>query len=393
MYSLQTTSKLDRTQPLSIYYDLDVINSDRSGLNAPVKLRFQETRNNPYLEAPENYMLSVVRFSLHTPSLPVFIPLVELGQANPNKTVYSITMTYVVGGNTITHQEFIIYTPEDLSAPVPNPPLVNQDITSDYYYVKSYQHIVKMINTTLANCLIGLNNAIVGAGGVALTTTPPYLDFDMSSFKAILASPQVAFDLNLGTPYKLYFNSPLYHILTSFPAFYYGYLGITQGKNYQLNIYTTPNNGNVLLGATNYLLTYQEDSSIAMMNPIQSIVFTTALLPVVSSNISNPKVFGVNTTNLFNSGENSNLAPVITDFEVPMGVDNTFRPNIQYTPTAEYRFVDLYGSSPISSIELSVYWKDNYNILHPFILNSGCSGNVKLLFRRRDFGNINLPIT
>jgi hypothetical protein len=129
---------------------------------------------------------------------------------------------------------------------------------------------------------------------------------------------------------------------------------------------------------------YQEQSAIALMNPIQSIVFTTSLLPVNETNVSAPKVFGGD-SRLTSSNNNVNIAPIITDFEISMTGDNTYRPNIEYTPQSEYRLIDLYGASPISGIEISCFWKTQFGNLIPFVLNSNCKSNIKLLFRRKDY--------
>jgi hypothetical protein len=123
------------------------------------------------------------------------------------------------------------------------------------------------------------------------------------------------------------------------------------------------------------------------MNPIQSLVFTTSLLPVQETNVSAPKVFGSD-SRLTSSNNNVNIAPIITDFEVPFSADNTYRPNIEYSPQSEYRLVDLYGASPISAIELSCFWKTQFGNLVPFYLNSNCKANIKLMFRRKDFNVI-----
>jgi hypothetical protein len=129
---------------------------------------------------------------------------------------------------------------------------------------------------------------------------------------------------------------------------------------------------------------YQEGSTIALLNPIQSLVFTTAMLPVIPSLTSVPKVFNA-PSGLFNVGNNSNLTPVLTDFQVPISATNTYRPSVEYTPSSEYRLADLYGTSPLSALEMSVFWKDVYGGLHPFFLGAGCSANIKIMFRRKDF--------
>ena len=390
MTSIQLKSKYDRTNPYHIYYDLDAINLDKTGTQAPPILRFTEVRNNPYLDAPENYFLSVVRFAIQTPSLPVFIPLIQTGQANPNLTIYSVSMSYVVGGNTLVAQTFLTYVPQNTYLPTPASPLVQQDVSSEYYYVYSYQYLIKLINTTIQTCFTALNALVVGAGGVLPTANAPFFEMNPNDFTMSFFADTLGFNETLGNPIKFFMNSAMYHLFNGFQADYLGYTGITNGRNYLFRIYGTSLN---LFNFPTYnaLVMYQEQSSIALWNPVQSLVFTTALLPVNETNVSAPKIFGLD-TRLGQSNNNVNVAPIITDFEVPFDPSNTYRPNVEYSPQSEYRLVDLYGASPISAIELTCYWKNQFGQLTPFILNSNSKANIKLLFRRKDFNVLNLNL-
>jgi hypothetical protein len=390
--SIQLASKYDATQPYHIYYDLDLINNDTTGLNPPVELRFNEIRNSPFLMSPENYFMSVVRFSLQTPTLPVFIPQVQLGQSDPNKLIYSITMSYNYLGTVYEFRQFINYVPTDLSLPLPNPPLDFQDLTSDYYFVFTYQHWALMLNNTLTACYNGLNALVVGAGGALPSPNAPFFEFDPQALIFILDADELGYDRGLANPIKIFVNTPLYTLFSSFQFTKYGFNNITNGKNYQFDIYNV-NNTNVLnLPTYNALQMYQEGSTIALLNPIQSLVFTTAMLPVIPSLTSVPKVFNA-PSGLFNVGNNSNLTPVLTDFQVPISATNTYRPSVEYTPSSEYRLADLYGTSPLSALEMSVFWKDVYGGLHPFFLGAGCSANIKIMFRRKDFNTTMLHKT
>jgi len=144
----------------------------------------------------------------------------------------------------------------------------------------------------------------------------------------------------------------------------------------------------ITIGGVQYYEISQESTSIGLLNPVNSIVFTTSLLPVSNALTSPPQVFNAN-AGLNSNGNNSNISPIITDFQVNVSNGSTYKNNITYTPTAEYRLVDLRSDTPLSSIELSVFWKDQYGTVHPFRLASGCSCNLKLMFRKKDF---NLPI-
>lgn len=384
--SLQFKSNLDISQPVHIYYDLDILNNDAQSISKPVPLKFEEVRNNPFLTAPENYYLSVARFQIQTgDTLPIFVPQVQVGQSDINLLIYSITLKY----KTYEYQKYVQYIPDDLSQSLPNPPLSFQDFTNQYYYCSSYQLWIEMVNKAFISAVAGLNALVVAGGDTLPSTNAPFLEFDPVNLVAILDADEAGYERTLTNPIQLYMNSPMYNLFSTFPAILQGYGNITNGKNYLLTIFNN-NNTNILnLPTYNVIQSYQEGSTVALMNPVQAIVFTTSLLPVIPSNVSQPRIFGLNSS-LANFGNNSNVAPVITDFVVPVDALNRYRPNIVYTPSAEYRLFGLYGNSPISAIELSAYWKDQFGQLHPIYLNSGCGASIKLMFRRKDFSNLTL---
>mgnify|MGYP003338678369 CR=1 FL=1 len=82
--------------PYHVYMDLDVVNNDYSATSKP-QLRFEETRNTPFLPGDSaDYFCSIIRFSIQTGNtLPVFIPKVQTGQTNVNKTIYQVTLMMV----------------------------------------------------------------------------------------------------------------------------------------------------------------------------------------------------------------------------------------------------------------------------------------------------------
>jgi hypothetical protein len=134
----------------------------------------------------------------------------------------------------------------------------------------------------------------------------------------------------------------------------------------------------------NAIQIYQEGETAALLNPIVSISFTTTLLPVNQEEVGLTQVLNDPQLNP-NVGNNSLIAPIITDFQVPFSALNTYKPEIQYTPSGEYRMIDLFGRSPLSSIDIQCQWKDAYGNFHDFVLGSGCRGDLKILFRRKDF--------
>ena len=54
-----------------IYYNITLTNNDTSDTHFPPPISFTETRNSPFINCPEDYFMSVVRFAMDTPTLPV----------------------------------------------------------------------------------------------------------------------------------------------------------------------------------------------------------------------------------------------------------------------------------------------------------------------------------
>ena len=133
----------------------------------------------------------------------------------------------------------------------------------------------------------------------------------------------------------------------------------------------------------------QEISSIALWNPVASIVFASALLPVHPTQTSLPKDAGNNNNSFTHNGNNSNLLNAISDFSIAVDGNNQYRPMVVYNPAAEYRLIDMHSCMNLNRVDIVVYWKDTFGNIHPFELHPGCAANVKLMFRRKDFNTTN----
>ena len=174
------------------YLDLDVVNNNLSAdTDAPI-LRFEETRNQPFLDGnSSDYFCTIIRFSIQTGnSLPVFIPRIETGQTDVNKTVYKITMTWGNGAD-INYSTTISvpYRSYDLTAPTPFAPNTVQDLSSTYYFVYNIQNVVEMLNTGLTNARVALLAPMTFNSDVRnalLLTTPPFFELDTSSNRLVI---------------------------------------------------------------------------------------------------------------------------------------------------------------------------------------------------------------
>lgn len=383
-----------------IYYNINITNNNNGADVPPPQVIFNETRNTPYLGNPSEYYMSVIRFSLETPTLPIWIPQVTVGQGNASQTIYSFTLSYDLSGVTYNQQNYLQYVAQNPSAPNPAPPITFQDLTSDYYYVYSVQNITQMLNTTLQtayNSIKATVNALPGAPQLP-SANAPFFEYNPTNNTFILDADISGYNLDSTTytPIKIWCNSPMYNLLSSFSAANYGFKGVTNGKNYLFNMryikgqsaypFSTAGPAGSNFNAQNCLQIFQEYPTLPLWCPIQSMVFTTALLPVVPELTALPTVFGSN-SKFVSDGNNSNITPVLTDFEIQLTDGFEFKPNITYAPAGEYRLTDLYGNTPLSALEVRVFWKDIFGNLKPFYLAEGCNASIKILFRKKIYNS------
>jgi hypothetical protein len=99
----------------------------------------------------------------------------------------------------------------------------------------------------------------------------------------------------------------------------------------------------------------------------------------VPNQLSAPLIFAEGGIVYANDGNNANFAQIITDFIADGG---QYKPNIIYTPT-QLRLIDLYGNTPISLIDINVFWKSKLGEFYPMQLNSGGACSIKCLFTKK----------
>lgn len=382
-----------RLLPLNVYYDLDLIENSAGDVEFQ-KIQFSDTRSNDLLNNPSAYMVSIVRFNLQTSgSIPVWIPVIQSvssGNMDPNKTIYSFTMTY----QGYEFRQYLEYAPTDTSVDPPADSggnFIGQNSTNSYYWVYTFQRIQELMNYCLEDAYNGLNALVLAGTGNNLPSfgNIPFIEFNPNNGACTLNADSVAFDIDGASPIEIYMNNPMFNLFSNFPVYRYGIQNITNGKNYKFNIKNQITNiFNVKTGYDAIQIYSDLASNIGLFNPVKSIVFSTSLLPVLPTLVGNPKIFNADAS-VSASQTNSLKAPILIDFVVPISglSQNTYTPEIYYEPSGELRFSDIISNTPITSISLDVFWKDAYGNLIPIRLQNQCSASVKLLFRRKDYFN------
>jgi hypothetical protein len=329
-----------------------------------------------------------------------------------NVTPYVVSNRFTTAG-TFTYSQPLIYQPNDLST---NPPKWNpaneqalsiEDLTSTYYWVYSYEIFINMVNNCFINSFWGLSGAYYTNAGLNLPATgiigsgrynPPSMSWNTDALTGIITGDNLTYSQNRNAqPVYLYFNSPFSTLFDSFPYIYpnvptesalYSYCIFSTLAGAGLYVVSSYTSLGVITPAYTAIQITQDHQTASLMNPVQSIVFTSTLLPVVNENVGLPLILNGTSPNQIQVGSSANIFPVVTDFIVPFSATNGYVPDISYVPAGEYRLVDLYGESPANQIDIQVFWKDQYGLLHPFLVGSGCSGSLKVMFRRKDYNNV-----
>jgi hypothetical protein len=323
------------------YLDLLLTNSVQSHSNQRVAISFMQNQSQPILKSTNGYQLSIIRFSLNTETLPVFIPVMQ----STNTTIYSVTMEI----NGKQYQQFMQFEPQNLNPADPD----------EYYYVYNYQFVIYLINKCLASCLTGLR---------ALTTCPtssaPTMTFDPTSQKCTL-NIDSGYGYNNSSKINIYLNNAVYALLASLPACVVNKNSL--GMDYQLNN---------LISQSSTALT-QDYSTVALWNPVSSIIFTSNLIPIYQS--QTPPIQIYENGQIANNSSNFNYLNVLTDF---IANDLQFVPYVQYSASV-YRYLSLKPNTDIRNIDLQVYWQNKGNgKLKPLYMGVGGTCSVKLFLSR-----------
>lgn len=418
-----------------VYYNATISNNQTvTQLDAAnPAIRFQETRSVPILRDASKYNFSIVRFTMNGPGkdLPLFIPVIRTGADNPtqdvNLTIYSVslmaTFNYTIGGNPYTFScqttQPLIWTPETLDVtqapvPVPSTTQTGQDLSSRYYWCYTYTHWLQILNTAFQACINDIQaqfsaNWLSPTGwnlagpALAIGTSAPTMTYNPTSNLFTLYADRYGFGGAARTSagavfpgpatgrdesFRLFFNANTFGMFANFNNIYYNYPnGLTNEILiypilYQ-NILTAPSPP--APAAKSYWIMNQDyESTSSLWSPIESIVFTSTMMPLVFEQTGDPVKFGDSII-----GPQGNIqsafTPIITDISLVNESAADYRGYIQYFPSAEYRLASFQRSkTPLANVDIQVFWKNRLDgQLYPVQMYNGSSVSVKFMFRRR----------
>lgn len=318
----------------NIYYNIVINNNGESSIPAI----YTEQKVKAIVEHPEQYFLSMVRFSLALQTVPIF---------TFKDDQYFITLSYLG---------------VDYSFPIVYQSLNTVGFPSNRA-VFSYQHMVDMINTTFETAF----NAIpVKPAGIV---NPPYMTYSgQTNLFTLHTQTQYA----LAGSIEIWFNNILYYFFDNFETLFNGENNASK-KDFKFIIQNKFVNTETFNGQPCYFF---DQEYVATFNfaELKTIVFKTSTIPV------RPEF----TPNLNNNG-NISFDPIMVDFEVdPEGSSALYRGYLNYVPSAQYRLIDLVGREPLSNISITVSYKDQNQVSFPVLIAPKKSLSMKLAFVKKD---------
>lgn len=129
----------------------------------------------------------------------------------------------------------------------------------------------------------------------------------------------------------------------------------------------------------------EEHSTLGTWTQFEAIRLTTASMPVRQEVVqasqfvdagSNPYA-GSQTNGLYSSQQ------ILTDFLPTQDVFGDVGTVLQFFPQGPYRLVDLFGTTPLSLIDVSVYWVDRNQAQYLLQIPPQQALSIKLLFKRK----------
>lgn len=335
---------------------------------------FLQTRTQTIVDNPADYYASIVRFEVPTHNIPTFVAAPLVGSMDVSKLTYSVTITYGTDSETVHLGANNIFQVSSPPAPIQADYRVKY---SQYYSFYDYEPFLTSINIAMDTALQNLKLRNPGI----TTTARPFLRYDAVTGLISITCQTVFNDVD---GCLLYFSNDLYEkVRLSVQSFdpndmvkyanIQTYFALTvYGDMSKSNLITiaAPNPG---AGTAGYI-NVQQFSSLWSWNDLVSIVITTNL-PISPEVITGP---------ISELGQ-STSRQIFSDF-VPQSSDGReIRNSVLYTPTAEYRLVDMISDSPIRTMQFEMWWQDNQNTLFPIMLDPFDNASIKLLFRKKSF--------
>jgi hypothetical protein len=126
----------------------------------------------------------------------------------------------------------------------------------------------------------------------------------------------------------------------------------------------------------NLLKVTQDFSSLVEWDDIKGIEFVSSKIPVAPQLIPNVTLPGQANNNIARGSQT-----ILIDFDLVKGNPFESRQLAQYFPQSEFKMLSLTGTTPLTVIDIQVYFVTYTNVIRELYLNPNTSFGIQLYFR------------
>lgn len=338
---------------------------------------YQEELSQALLTNPSDYYLSIVRFTIPTQNIPIFIAQVRpFPNTDLNSLIYSVTLTWNGFTSGQTFLQYLTTSPNALQSR----PLTMDHPEADktpYYYVFTYTQFLLMINNALQTAFTALGTA--SGGTLPIGSTAPFFIFDEINNRISLIAQNTHYNVSNVTPIKIFVNNYLFSFLDGIAVQNFGF-NLPTGEDFQFlvrnehnNFYNTPDTCPPPCPPT-YLIMTQQYDTLTNWNSFKSLVLTSNLLPIKSEYV--PRA------DFINQGQ-INTRGILKDFEPLLELGPEARTQVQYQLQSPYQLINLTNNIPLTKIDIAVYWSDQFGNLNLLTIPFNQIVTIKLIFIKK----------
>ena len=333
--------------------------------------------NQPLLDVPEDYYMSVIRASVPCQNVPIFVAKVlPFPNTNRNTLIYTVTLTY----NGFSFTQNVVYQTTSFFTPIPPGPSasVPSGYSNDpYYYVYEYANFLAMINTAYQAAFVGLGGLVVlPVGAVA-----PWFEYESDSQRISLVAQIAFYDQALALPIGVYVNYHTFQFFDALPSNSYGN-NLVNGQDFQFIIRNQYNNwytpsflpSLVPPAVPAYYRMEQEYDALVNWTSLKTLSFVSSLLPVTLEYIPSAQDGNIGVLN--SNGVVFSLEPFYEK-------GSECRSLIQFQNPGEYQLINMHGRTTLNKVDISIFWGDVEGRQTLVLIPPGQSATMKLMFIRK----------
>jgi hypothetical protein len=337
---------------------------------------YSEFRSQAILDGKaSDYRLSVIRFQVTGQELPLWIPSIKTGQPDPKLTNYQLALTMVYSAGPVVSPTFqsvqsVYWSPQFQDEPVPEAPIVRQDMSTRYYWCLDFWHALAQFNVAIAAAQTAVATQFVAwwlasgqVGPAPAVPAAPTLSYEPATDRFTLHT-----DAGGAQGWSIAMNGPMRALFDHFPCVVSHSASPFKGPAYTTRL------------AAGNSATQQMCSSTDIWTPVLALAFITSALPIASEDMAPPYVLANNAA----LSSNRDFQNVLTDISIALEHGaRSYMAAITYSPYV-YRWTSLTSDQAIQSLSFQLMWRSRLDgLLRPVRLAPSGSMSMKALLQRK----------